>query len=418
VAVRGSRVPASLLMVVFGLVVLIAPSTLADSVNDKKRSVDAQILDLKEGLEGASHDLVDAAVRLKKLQAQLSDARVELAAARTARAEAMRKDAEVGARLDFAEAQLDKAEHEIETEQAAEAQTQETLGRIACETYVTGVLSGLSVALQASTPDQFTERLAAAGAALRAQGGALDRMAVVQAELRVQKVKLDAIRAQVAELKRQSAAVVVQRQTAESKAAAAEATVRKLVTDENAQVAAIRSKIAAEKARLGELEAEQAKLRATLVERAHTAKRATAHRRASGWEPPASGGFLSYPVPGSITSGFGLRYHPILHYYRMHTGVDFGAPCGTPVHAAADGDVISAGPAGGYGNRVVIDHGEVNGGDLVTTYNHLSGIVVRSGSVRRGQIIAYSGTTGLSTGCHLHFETLLDGRYVNPVNYL
>lgn len=407
---------ANLLLVVCLITVPVTPGAVADTPNDRKHSIDAQIADLRAELEGASQDLVDAAVRLKTLQVRLSDARINLAAAQAARAEAVRRDADLGARLDVAEAQLGKAEHDLEAKRVTEAQMRETLGRIARETYAGNGLNGLSIALQASTPEQFTERLAVAGAALRAQGGAIDRIAVVQAEMRVRLAKLDAIRVQIADLKRQSVVGVARRRVAEVRAVAAEATVSRLVTGEKAQVAAIQGKIAVEKRRLAELEAEQAKLQAILVARARAARGAAA-RRADGWSPPVAGRFLSYPAPGGVISGFGMRYHPILHYYRMHLGVDFSVPCGTPVHAAANGDVISVGPAGGYGNRVVIDHGEVKGGDLATTYNHLSGIVVRGGSVRRGQVIAYSGTTGLSTGCHLHFETLLDGRYVNPVNY-
>jgi murein DD-endopeptidase MepM/ murein hydrolase activator NlpD len=418
VATRGTRLLARLLVAGCAFGVLGAAPAVADSVNDKKRSVDAEIADLKDELEGASQDLVDAAVRLKKLQARLSEARAARTVAQTARAEAVRKDAEITARLAFAEAELDKAERELAAQQQTEADTRATLGRIARDTYVGDGLSGLSVALQATTPEQFTERMAVAGVALRAQGGAMDRIAVVRAETRARAAKLDAIRARIAELKRQSAVLVAQREKAEEAAAAAEAQVSALVADENAEVAAIRSKIDGEKKRLAELEAEQAKLQAILVERARQARESAARRRAGGWNPPPASGFLSYPAPGGMSSRFGLRYHPILHYYRMHSGVDFAVGCGTPVHAAADGEVISAGRAGGYGNRVVIDHGEVGGGDLVTTYNHLSSIVVRNGDVERGQVIAYSGTTGLSTGCHLHFEALLDGRYVNPANYL
>jgi murein DD-endopeptidase MepM/ murein hydrolase activator NlpD len=113
-----------------------------------------------------------------------------------------------------------------------------------------------------------------------------------------------------------------------------------------------------------------------------------------------------------------MRFHPILKIWRLHTGIDVGVPCGTPVRAAADGQVISAGAAGGYGNRVVIDHGQANGGNLVTDYNHLKSIAVRRGTVKEGQVIAYSGTTGLSTGCHLHFDTLVNGEYVDPLKWL
>lgn len=131
--------------------------------------------------------------------------------------------------------------------------------------------------------------------------------------------------------------------------------------------------------------------------------------------PPVDGhGVLMHPLTAPLTSPFGMRFHPILHYWRLHSGQDFGAACGTPVHAAADGDIVSAGVAGGYGNRIVINHGLQRGVNLSTTYNHLSSFVVTAGHVTRGQLIAYSGTTGTSTGCHLHFETLANGAYVNP----
>jgi murein DD-endopeptidase MepM/ murein hydrolase activator NlpD len=396
-----------------------APTAIADDITDKKKSVDSQIAALKDELEGASADLVAAVVALQKSQAQLAKARTDLAAAQAARAAAVRKDQELAGRLAFAEAELAKAEQDMETEQAAEASTRLALGRLARETYVGGGLSGLSVALQATSPEQFTERMAVAGVALRAQGGAIDRLSVVEADLRARSAKLDAVRAQVAELKRQSEIVLAQRRAAEAAAAVAEAKVTALVALEKKQLAAIQVKIAGEKERLAGLQAEQAKLQAVLAARARAAAEAARRRhRQSGWNPPASSGFLSYPAEGSITSGYGMRFHPLLHYARMHTGIDFGIDCGTPVHAAADGDIVSAGPAGGYGNRVVIDHGVVGGGDLATTYNHLSSIEAWSGHVSRGEVIAYSGTTGLSTGCHLHFETLVDGRFVNPMNYL
>jgi murein DD-endopeptidase MepM/ murein hydrolase activator NlpD len=115
-----------------------------------------------------------------------------------------------------------------------------------------------------------------------------------------------------------------------------------------------------------------------------------------------------------ISSEFGRRFHPILHYWRLHAGMDYAVACGTPVHASAEGSVVSAGWAGGYGNRIVVNHGLVRGVSLSTTYNHLSRILVHGGHVGRGELIGYSGTTGSSTGCHLHFETYEDGTPVNP----
>ena len=116
-----------------------------------------------------------------------------------------------------------------------------------------------------------------------------------------------------------------------------------------------------------------------------------------------------------MTSGFGMRYHPILHITRMHTGCDFGAPIGTTIHAAAAGIVIHSSYMNGYGNVVIIDHG----GGISTVYAHCSRIVVSDGqSIKRGQYIANVGSTGLSTGPHLHFEVRVNGHPVNPLRYL
>ena len=127
--------------------------------------------------------------------------------------------------------------------------------------------------------------------------------------------------------------------------------------------------------------------------------------------PQASSGLMA-PVAGRITSGFGYRVHPILRYARFHAGIDFGAPWGSPIVAAADGQVVGAGYAGGYGRQVRIVHA----GGLVTSYSHMSSIVAQPGlPVRQGQVIGYVGSSGLSTGPHVHFEVRVRGRPVNPL---
>ena len=120
-----------------------------------------------------------------------------------------------------------------------------------------------------------------------------------------------------------------------------------------------------------------------------------------------------WPVAGRITSGFGLRVHPILRFARMHRGIDFGAGYGAPIVAAADGQVTASGWAGGYGRQVRISHG----GGLTTSYSHMSRLVAEPGSfVRQGQLIGYVGSSGLSTGPHLHYEVLRNGTAVNPLS--
>jgi murein DD-endopeptidase MepM/ murein hydrolase activator NlpD len=122
-------------------------------------------------------------------------------------------------------------------------------------------------------------------------------------------------------------------------------------------------------------------------------------------------GELARPVNAKISSGFGLRRHPILGYRRMHSGLDFSAGYGAPIYAATDGRVTYAGRKGGYGKFVKLKHA----GSLATGYAHMSRIAVRSGQrVRRGQIIGYVGSTGLSTGPHLHYELYRNGRAINP----
>ncbi len=114
---------------------------------------------------------------------------------------------------------------------------------------------------------------------------------------------------------------------------------------------------------------------------------------------------------GHQTSGFGMRFHPILGYSRMHQGTDYGAPYGSPIHAIADGVVTFAGRHGGHGNYVKINHAYGMG----SGYGHMSRIAVANGArVGRGQIIGYVGSTGISTGPHLHFETYRNGVVVNP----
>jgi murein DD-endopeptidase MepM/ murein hydrolase activator NlpD len=126
---------------------------------------------------------------------------------------------------------------------------------------------------------------------------------------------------------------------------------------------------------------------------------------------PVQSGMMM-PAQGPITSYFGYRYHPILHFTRFHAGLDIGAGWGSPIVAAADGQVAAAGWGGGYGREVQIAHG----GGLTSIYGHMSEVVAQPGSyVRAGQLIGYVGSSGLSTGPHLHFEVRQGGQPVNPL---
>ena len=132
---------------------------------------------------------------------------------------------------------------------------------------------------------------------------------------------------------------------------------------------------------------------------------------------PYSGGKMAWPVQGysRITSYYGYRIHPIFKTKKLHTGIDIGAPTGTPILAAADGKVILADWLGGYGKAIMVDHG----GGIATLYAHNSAFTVSVGTtVKRGDTIAKAGSTGNSTGPHLHFEVRKNGAYVDPLPWV
>ncbi|MDR3224827.1 MAG: peptidoglycan DD-metalloendopeptidase family protein [Clostridiales Family XIII bacterium] len=127
------------------------------------------------------------------------------------------------------------------------------------------------------------------------------------------------------------------------------------------------------------------------------------------------GGKMGWPVIGSVTSEYGWRIHPISGTRKFHAGIDIAAATGTPIHAAASGTVIKAAYSGGYGNVVIIDHGS----GITTLYGHNSSYASSVGkSVKRGDVIAYAGSTGNSTGPHCHFEVRVNGATQNPRNWL
>lgn len=214
--------------------------------------------------------------------------------------------------------------------------------------------------------------------------------------------EVKALCAYVAERKRRADRMVVEVANLKKRQEVQHAELTDVIGQKSAMLSGLRTK-------QKELERIEAELRA---EEADIEAQIAAYNRSQHTKLPAFTGKFMRPVNGTLTSGFGMRMHPILHYRRMHTGVDISAPNGTPILAAADGIVISAGYGRGYGNRVILDHG----GGVSTLYAHASRLFVASGQhVKRGQRIAAVGSTGLSTGNHLHWEVRINGKPVNPL---
>ncbi len=228
-----------------------------------------------------------------------------------------------------------------------------------------------------------------------------------------------------AETRRDRAEAVKEARAVEQRTAEQRAVRDRLVASRDALVAAQRAKESAlasvqedRETFIAEVDALQAQS-AALAAKIAAAQAAAAARAAAVPSPeegsstasapaPSASGF-AWPVSGPVTSGFGARWG------RMHEGIDIAVPSGTPVQAAAAGTVIHAGWLGGYGNLVVVDHG--NG--LSTAYAHNTSIAVAVGQqVAQGEVLAYSGNTGNSTGPHVHFEVRVNGSAVDPLGYL
>jgi len=399
-------------------------SSSADTGDDKQRA-DVHVQQLQDALEGTSTELVNAYQAWQATAAQLPAAQIALADAQAREKAATGHNNDVAARLAVAGANEARAVETLHTNAAQLQSTQTTLDNFAADMFQGGGSSQLSVALGAVSADDFATRVVLADTVSSLTNTALQDLRTARVAGTAQEAYLKAVRAEIADLKTQAEAALADASAARAAAVQAKAALDRLLAQQEADAKVLGDRKVAEEAMLAQAQAEQAQLQALLVEQARAAAASEAARAAAAraanqsYTPPTGGtGFLSYPANAPITSEFGQRFHPILHIWKLHSGTDFGVPCGTPVYATADGTILSAGWGGGDGNRIVIDHGIISGVDLATTYNHLSSFVLRGGSVKKGQLIAYSGTTGYSTGCHLHFETLENGAFVDARRWI
>jgi len=412
----------------------LAPLSSASTIGDKKK-LDSDIAKLRNTLEDTSKDLANAFIELHRTKAELPGAQQALTAADAAQVAADRRNDEVATALAVAQANEAKAADTLARNVRSTQEVEDQLGNMARDDYQQGGVSGLSIALEANSPEDFTNRMVMMDTVMRVRGATLRGLDTMRAEGRAVQAHLVAVRQQVTALKAQAEAALAKATAAREIAAAAKTKLDLLYAAQIRYTGAVAAKKAGEITRIKTMKAQSDSLARVLAARAKAARakaarekaaRDAAARAAHRPVPPSapqgsSSGFLLRPVNAPVSSEFGWRYHPIWGTTLLHAGIDFAANCGSPVYAAASGDVIMARPewaTGGYGNQLVIDHGLQRGVGLTTTYNHLSRFAVTRGHVARGQVVAYSGTTGTSTGCHLHFETRQDGSPVNPRNWL
>jgi murein DD-endopeptidase MepM/ murein hydrolase activator NlpD len=432
-----------------GVAVPAAPAGAATDPGAEKRKVDASVNRLEGHIEDTSAALESAANTLEATRSRIPAAEEALAQARAAAAEADRANTIAAQELEVAKANEKKAEADLEAATQEVHDGRERLAQFAAQIYQEQGFGQLDVALSSTDPQQFADRIALVDTVMDVQGQTMDQLATEQASLRAAEDHLSALRADSAEKKKAAEAALAKAESAREAAEQAKAELEALAARQAEQKQAYEDQLSADKEKLSAMRAEQARLKKILEERAAEARRKAAaeaaarraaeeaaRKKAAAQQKSSAGSssggssssrsgsssrssYLSRPVrSGWVSSEFGSRYHPIWKEWRMHTGRDYAVACGTPVYAAASGTVIMAGSTFGYGNRIVIDHGLQRGVGLASTYNHLSRFVVGGGRVSRGQLIAYSGSTGTSTGCHLHFETLENGSFADPRRWL
>lgn len=375
---------------------LATPSTINDRIDAQRRKTQQ----LHEQLHVKRNQLSAATVRVGNLQNELEKTNTAIA--------------QVASRLGDLEAEQRSIERKLWWNTIQLNAARKTLGlhndllkHRLVDAYEHGDLGYLSVLLASRSFSDFAERwedlrllIAANQRAVRERKAAEQHVASAQVDLQSTQSQLQSQQQEQERARNQLDTLADER--------------RNLVAAADAQ----RRHIASEVAEIEDLSAtEEANLEVLIRQRQAEIEAAReAARRAAGIVGGESApGVLAWPVAGTITSPFGYRRSPFGGGMEFHQGLDIAAPMGTTVQAASGGTVISAGWYGGYGNYILIDHG----GGMATGYGHLSQIFVSAGQpVQKGQAIGAVGSTGMSTGPHLHFEVRLQGKPTDPAGYL
>jgi murein DD-endopeptidase MepM/ murein hydrolase activator NlpD len=384
------------------LLLVVAPAAGYDGVAEKKAAVDAKIGTLQERIDAARAQegvLTDEiAIVSSKIQALQDD--VDGASARLDQLESA---------LALHQRRLDRlnALYQLQTRRLVFLQRQHKaavgrLNRRLVDIYTSERTSTLAVVLEAGNFSELLDQLEY----LNEIGSQDERIAgeVENAKLQMQETRnaTRKTRAQVAATTRAVAERTAEQRAVRDRLAWSQRQLATARRDKRSALSSVHEDKQDALDHMAELQAQSA----TLAARIRSAQSSAVVPGPTG--APSAAGFI-WPVHGVLTSPFGWRWG------RMHEGIDLAVPSGTPVVAAASGTVIVAGWMGGYGNLVVIDHG--NG--IATAYGHNTSVVVGYGqSVAQGQLISYSGSTGHSTGPHVHFEVRVNGSPVDPLGYL
>lgn len=391
-----------------------------DHLKDRQKQVEKKIDRAHDDVEDSSRQLRAASERLDAARGQLVDARTALATARGRLAVAQERDAAAAVLLAEAEATLAQAQADVAAGEADVAAQRDVVGDTIKRIYSEGNpdLIAFASLMESESAQDLNRRAEVNEAMVDKQARDYDRLQAAEVLLEVHEDQVAAARDDVAAKREEAAANLAETQQLEVEAVDAKASVVTLVGERaSARSEAVRIR-AHDVRKLKQAEREKKAIEERLRRIAARAlARARARAAANGRVGPTNG-VLQKPVPGAVTSPFGYRIHPIYGYWGLHDGTDFGVSCGEPMVAAEDGRVISSYWSDVYGNRLIIDNGALAGAGIATIYNHATSYTVGVGAqVKRGEVVGYVGSTGWSTGCHLHFTVMSNGKAVDPVNY-
>ncbi len=421
---------------------LVSPAT-ADSKSDlekQRRGVSGDIGNAQKSYDQSSKQYAGAVDALKKAQGRLNSAQTHLGETRGQLAAAAVRDAQMQRQLQASQAALKKALAELKAGEKSLAASEVQVKQFTLESLQEGDrgLRAFGDLLRGTSPSAFSERMSLNSSVGDAQLATMEHLAAAKVMLQLKRDKVRQLRDKVALKRKEAAANLEQKRVLEEAAQEQTAQVGELVGKRSSAKKSANKILAGDAAKLRELERDKDRLSSQLraiaaAEAAKAARRKAQGKSANsggggggggtssggGNSSGGGGGTLSRPVNGPTTSPFGMRTHPVTGVYKLHDGTDFGVGCGTPIHAAASGTVISRYFNAGYGNRLIINHGWMRGVNVVTAYNHATRYIVGQGQrVSRGQTIGYVGSTGYSTGCHMHFMVLVNGSTTNPMNWL
>jgi len=399
-------------VVVAGLV--LAPHGFADP-RDDKRKVDQELARVRSMVEAATDRAKDAAVayadangRLPAARDRLAEARGLVAAAEVAAGRARREAARTDRELRAATAGYRAAEDQVTAARVR-------VGEFVSAAYKGGGAVAFTSMLSADSPSDLAERVAYLDELAASQRDALDRVVRERHEAKRQQNAATLAKRRADQARREAEEALTAARVAREEAEDAADAVRDLVGQRKTALRTAEAERAATLERYRDLRRENAKIEAEIRALAGQDRE---RGRATGGSARAGAGFLM-PAQGWKSSDFGWRWDPYYRVWQLHAGMDIAAPGGSAIRAADDGKVFRAGWNGGYGRYTCVYHGLRNGNGLATCYAHQSRILVSYGQrVRRGQLIGAVGTTGASTGDHLHFEVRLNGTPVNPVRWL